>query len=71
MNIKKAERTYYYTTYSKLQNGTVFKFTNGNDNIFMKIDEEQSVCLNDPEIVYFEQCDEVREIKAELQLMED
>ena len=61
----------FYTTFEELKEGAVFKIGNGNDNIFMKVDEEQAVCLNDPEIVLFNQDDKVREIKAELRLMEE
>lgn len=60
-----------YTTYEKLKEGAVFKIDGGNDNIFMKVDEEQGVCLNDPDICWFDENDKVREIRAELRLMED
>lgn len=70
MNIKKTIGR-FYTTYENLKEGAVFKIDGGNDNIFMKVDEEQGVCLNDPEIVLFNQDDKVREIKAELRLMEE
>lgn len=70
MEIKKDTKR-YYTTYDRLQEGTVFKLDSNNDHIYMKVDEEQGVCLNDPEIVWFNQGDKVREIKAELHLMED
>lgn len=70
MEIKKnAER--FYTTYEKLRKGVVFKIEYGSNNIFMKINDEQGVCLNDPEIVYFYKDVLVREIKAELRLMGD
>lgn len=70
MNIKKnTER--FYTTFEELKEGAVFKIDGDNDNIFMKVDEEQSVCLNDPEVVWFNEKDKVREIRAELRLMED
>ena len=70
MEIKKnAER--FYTTYEKLRKGVVFKIEYGSNNIFMKINDEQGVCLNNPDICWFEKNDRVREIKAVLQLMED
>ena len=70
MEIKKnAER--FYTTYEKLREGVVFKIEYGSNNIFMKINDEQGVCLNDPDICWFEKNDRVREIKAVLQIMED
>ena len=70
MEIKKnAER--FYTTYEKLRKGVVFKIEYGSNNIFMKINDEQGVCLNDPDICQFEKNDRVREIKAVLQIMED
>lgn len=70
MEIKKnAER--FYTTYEKLRKGVVFKIEYGSNNIFMKINDEQGVCLNDPDICWFEKNDRVREIKAVLQIMED
>lgn len=50
MEIKKDTKR-YYTTYDRLQKGAVFKLDNGNDNIYMKVDEEQGVRLNHPEIV--------------------
>lgn len=70
MEIKKDTKR-YYTTYDRLQEGTVFRLDSNNDHIYMKVDEEQGVCLNDPKIVWFNQEDKVREIKAELHLMED
>ena len=70
MEIKKDTKR-YYTTYDRLQKGAVFKLDNGNDNIYMKVDEEQGVRLNHPEIVQFNQEDKVREIRAELHIMED
>ena len=70
MEIKKnAER--FYTTYEKLRKGVVFKIEYGSNNIFMKINDEQGVCLNDPDICWFEKNDRVREIKAVLQIVED
>lgn len=70
MEIKKnAER--FYTTYEKLRKGVVFKIEYGSNNIFMKINDEQGVCLNDPDICWFEKNDRVREIKAELIIKED
>ena len=70
MEIKKnAER--FYTTYEQLRKGVVFKIEYGSNNIFMKINDEQGVCLNNPDICWFEKNDRVREIKAVLQLMED
>ena len=70
MEIKKnAER--FYTTYEKLRKGVVFKIEYGSNNIFMKINDEQGVCLNDPDICWFEKNDRVREIKAVLQIMGD
>ena len=70
MEIKKnAER--FYTTYEKLRKGVVFKIEYGSNNIFMKINDEQGVCLNNPDICWFEKNDRVREIKAVLQIMED
>ena len=70
MEIKKnAER--FYTTYEKLRKGVVFKIEYGSNNIFMKINDKQGVCLNNPDICWFEKNDRVREIKAVLQLMED
>lgn len=71
MNIKRTEKSRIYTTYDRLREGAVFKIDGGNDNIFMKVDDEQGVCLNDPDICWFNEDDKVREIKAELQLMED
>ena len=69
MEIKKnAER--FYTTYEKLREGAVFKIEYGSNNIFMKINDEQGVCLNDPDICWFEKNDRVREIKAELIIKE-
>lgn len=70
MEIKR-NKEHFYTTYEKLKEGTVFKIDGGNDNIFMKVDEEQGVCLNDPDICWFDENDKVREIRAELHLMED
>lgn len=70
MEIKKTTER-FYTTFEKLKEGAVFKIGRGNDNIFMKVDEEQGVCLNDPGIDHFDENDKVREIRAELQLMED
>lgn len=67
----KRNKERFYTTYEKLKEGAVFKIDGGNDSIFMKIDEEQGVCLNDPDICWFDENDRVREIKAELRLMED
>lgn len=61
----------FYTTFEELKEGAVFKISDENNNIFMKVDEEQGVCLNDPGIDYFDEKDKVREIRAELQLMED
>ena len=70
MEIKKnAER--FYTTYEKLRKGVVFKIEYGSNNIFMKINDEQGVCLNDPDICWFAKNDRVREIKAVLQIVED
>ena len=70
MEIKKnAER--FYTTYEKLREGAVFKIEYGSNNIFMKINDEQGVCLNDPDICWFAKNDRVREIKSELHIMED
>ena len=70
MEIKKnAER--FYTTYEKLRKGVVFKIEYGSNNIFMKINDEQGVCFNNPEIVHFYENDIVREIKAVLQIVED
>lgn len=70
MNIKKNTKR-FYTTFEELREGAVFKIDDGNNNIFMKVDEEQGVCLNNPEVVWFNENDKVREIRAELQLMED
>lgn len=70
MEIKKSKER-FHTTFKKLKEGAVFKIDCGNDNIFMKVDDEQGVCLNDPEIVYFNEDDTVRELKAMLQIMED
>ena len=61
----------FYTTYEKLREGVVFKIDDGSNNIFMKVNDEQGVCLNNPEIVHFYNNDIVREIKAELRLMGD
>ena len=70
MDIKKNKER-FYTTYEKLREGAVFKIEYGSNNIFMKINDEQGVCLNDPDICWFEKNDRVREIKAVLQIMED
>lgn len=70
MEIKKF-REHIYTTYGNLKKGTVFKLEYGSNNIFMKINDEQGVCFNDPDICWFEKNDRVREIKAELRLMGD
>lgn len=70
MEIKKNKKC-FYTTYEKLKEGAVFKIDGSENNIFMKVDDDQSVCLNDPEIVYFNENDAVRELKAMLQIMED
>lgn len=70
MEIKKDTKR-YCTTYDRLQKGAVFKLANVNDNIYMKVDEEQGVRLNSPEIVWFNQGDKVREIRAELHIMGD
>lgn len=70
MEIKKNKER-FYTTYEKLREGAVFKIEYGSNNIFMKINDEQGVCLNDPDICWFEKNDRVREIKAELHIMED
>ena len=70
MEIKKAKER-FYTPYEKLREGAVFKIEYGSNNIFMKINDEQGVCLNDPDICRFEKNDRVREIKAVLQIMED
>lgn len=70
MEIKKNKER-FYTTYEKLREGTVFKIEYGSNNIFMKINDEQGVCLNDPDICLFEKNDRVREIKAVLQIVED
>ena len=70
MEIKKAKER-FYTTYEKLREGAVFKIEYGSNNIFMKINDEQGICFNDPDICWFEKNDRVREIKAVLQLMED
>lgn len=70
MEIKKAKER-FYTTYEKLREGVVFKIDDGSNNIFMKVNDEQGVCLNNPEIVHFYENDIVREIKAELRLMGD
>ena len=70
MDIKKNKER-FYTTYEKLREGAVFKIEYGSNNIFMKINDEQGVCLNDPDICWFEKNDRVREIKAELRLMGD
>lgn len=70
MEIKKSKER-FYTTYEKLREGTVFKIDDGSNDTFMKVNDEQGVCLNDPEIVYFNRNDKVREIKAVLQIVED
>lgn len=70
MEIKKSKER-FYTTYEKLRKGVVFNLEYGSNNIFMKINDEQGVCLNDPNICWFEKNDRVREIKAVLQLIED
>ena len=70
MEIKKSKER-FYTTYGKLRKGVVFKTDDDSNNIFMKVDEEKGVCLNDSEIVYFYKTDAVREIKAVLQIVED
>ena len=70
MEIKKSKER-FYTTYEKLREGVVFKIDDGSNNIFMKVNDEQGVCLNNPEIVHFYENDIVREIKAVLQIVED
>ena len=70
MEIKKSKER-FYTTFKELKEGAVFKIGGGNDHIFMKVDNEQGVCLNDPDICWFDENDQVREIRAELRLMED
>lgn len=70
MEIKKNKER-FYTTYEKLREGVVFKIDDGSNNIFMKVNDEQGVCLNNPEIVHFYENDIVREIKAELHIIED
>ena len=69
MDIKKF-REHIYTTYGNLKEGAVFKIEYGSINIFMKINDAQGVCLNDPDICWFEKNDRVREIQAVHQLME-
>lgn len=69
MEIKKSKER-FYTTYEKLREGVVFKIDDGKGSIFMKVDDEKGVCLNDPEIVYFYKDVAVREIKAVLQIVE-
>ena len=69
MEIKKAKER-FYTPYEKLREGAVFKIDDGKSSIFMKVDDEKGVCLNDPEIVYFYKDVLVREIKAELHIIE-
>lgn len=69
MEIKKF-REHIYTTYENLKEGEVFKIAEGS-KIFMKVNDEQSVCFNSPEIVRFHKNYTVRKIKAVLQLMED
>ena len=70
MEIKKSKQR-FYTTYEKLREGAVFKIDDGSNNIFMKVNGEQGVCFNNPEIVHFYNNDIVREIKAVLQIVED
>ena len=70
MEIKKSKER-FYTTYEKLREGAVFKIDDSKGSVFMKVDDEKGVCLNDPEIVYFYKTVAVREIKAELRLMGD
>lgn len=70
MKIKKNKER-FYTTFKELKEGAVFKINCGNDNIFMKVDDEQGVCLNDPDICWFDENDKVRKIRAELHIMED
>lgn len=69
MEIKKSKER-FYTPYEKLREGAVFKIDDGSNNIFMKVNDEQGVCLNNPEIVHFYENDIVREIKAVLQIIE-
>lgn len=69
MEIKKF-REHIYTTYENLKEGEVFKIAEGS-KIFMKVNDEQGVCFNSPEIVHFHKNDRVREIKAVLQIVED
>lgn len=69
MEIKKF-REHIYTTYENLKEGEVFKIAEGS-KIFMKVNDEQCVCFNSPEIVHFHKNYVVRKIKAVLQLMED
>lgn len=70
MEIKKSKER-FYTTYEKLREGAVFKIDDSKGSVFMKVDDEKGVCLNDPEIVYFHKTVAVREIKAVLQIVED
>ena len=70
MEIKKNKER-FYTPYEKLREGAVFKIDDGKGSIFMKVDDEKGVCLNDPDICWFEKNDRVREIKAVLQIVED
>ena len=70
MEIKKSKER-FYTTYEKIREGAVFKIDDGSNNIFMKVNDEQGVCFNNPEIVHFYENDRVREIKAVLQIVED
>lgn len=49
MEIKRSKER-FYTIYKNLKEGAVFKNDGSNDNIFMKVDDEQGVCLNDPDI---------------------
>lgn len=70
MKIKKNKEC-FYTTYEKLDEGAAFKIDDYENDIFMKVDDELGVCLNDTEIVYFDKNDAVKELKAVLQIMED
>lgn len=70
MEIKKSKER-FYIPYEKLREGAVFKIDDGSNNIFMKVNDEQGVCLNNPEIVHFYENDIVREIKTELRLIGD
>lgn len=69
MEIKKSKER-FYTPYEKLREGAVFKIDDGKNEIFMKVDDEKGVCLNDPKIMYFYKDVLVREIKAVLQIIE-